>query len=75
MKPKPGAFRRLSARSAIAAAAALLGAALAFQAGCVSSGQFKSLEQERDALATWHLFGELHRRIREVLFRHFGVDA
>jgi len=51
MKLRSRVSWRHPARPAIAAAAALLGAALASQAGCVSSGQFKSLEQERDALA------------------------
>ena len=33
------------------AAAVVLGAAIALSAGCVSSGKYRSLEQERDALA------------------------
>jgi chemotaxis protein MotB len=40
-----------SSRPAIAAAGALLGIALALSAGCVSSGKYQSLQQERDALA------------------------
>ncbi len=36
---------------AIAVAATLLGAGFLLSAGCVSSGQYQSLQQERDALA------------------------
>ncbi len=42
---------RRAARPAVAAAAALLGVGFVLSAGCVSSGQFQSLQQERDALA------------------------
>ena len=42
---------RRTGRPFMVAAAALLGAGLMLSNGCVSSGQYKSLEQERDALA------------------------
>jgi len=38
-------------RPVITAVAALIGAVFALSTGCVSSGKYKSLEQERDALA------------------------
>jgi chemotaxis protein MotB len=49
------------ARLASAAAAALLGAGVVMSAGCVSSGQYRTLEQERDFLSTRNqaLKGEL----------------
>ncbi len=49
LKPRPSSRR--PARSAVPAAALLLGAVFALSAGCVSSGTYTSLEQERDALA------------------------
>ncbi len=42
---------RRMGRPFVVAAAALLGAGLMLSNGCVSSGQYKTLEQERDALA------------------------
>ncbi len=42
---------RRAARPAVAAAAALLGVGFVLSAGCVSSGRYRTLEQERDALA------------------------
>ena len=46
-----GVSSRRSARPAVAAAAALLGIGLALSTACVSSGRYRILEQERDALA------------------------
>ena len=51
MMLRPRASSRRTTRPAIAAGMLLLGVAFAFSAGCVSSGKYQSLEQERDALA------------------------
>ena len=48
---KPRMSLRPSTRSAAPGAGALAGVILALAAGCVSSGRYKSLEQERDALS------------------------
>ncbi len=49
LKPRPSSRR--PTRSAVPVAPVLLAAVFAFSAGCVSSGTYTSLEQERDALA------------------------
>ena len=49
LKPRPSSRR--AARSAVPVAAVLLGAVFALSTGCVSSGTYTSLDQERDALA------------------------
>jgi chemotaxis protein MotB len=52
MMLKPCVSSRRPARPLIAAAALLLGAVSALSAGCVSSGKYRSLQEERDALAS-----------------------
>jgi chemotaxis protein MotB len=51
MMHRAGVCSRRASRSAIAAAAMIVGTVLALSSGCVSSGKYRSLEQERDALA------------------------
>ena len=51
MMLEPCVSSRRRGRLVLAAAAAILGVGFALSSGCVSSGKYRSLEQERDALA------------------------
>src|SRR3989441_6102721 len=51
MMQRPCVYSRRRVHTMIAAAAILLGGVFALSSGCVSSGKYRSLEQERDALA------------------------
>jgi len=51
MMHRAGVCSRRASRSAIPAAAMIAGTVLALLTGCVSSGKYRTLEQERDALA------------------------